>query len=149
MSPDQVHLLDWDSRGTWYGVEKFRETISGVFNFDFAFIDGPNNTYGKSRGIRDNDVALVEIRRCIHEADVVIIDDVHRRHLLDTVDAMIGEPAQYDKWFYDYRVISSHLNTLCICVKKASQTGAELRKIQSILDMPFYVALNRDDCPED
>ena len=82
--PDNlVHLLDWDSSGNWYKIEQFRETIGDEANFDFALIDGPNQSDGKSRGIRDNGPALVEIRRSIYEADIVIVDDVHRRHILD------------------------------------------------------------------
>ena len=148
--PDNlVHLLDWDSSGNWYKIEQFRETIGDEANFDFALIDGPNQSDGKSRGIRDNGAALVEIRRSIYEADIVIVDDVHRRHILDSVDAMLGDPNHYEKWFYDYSVVTTHSNTLCICVKKASRISAELVKIQSILDLPLYATLERANCPED
>jgi predicted O-methyltransferase YrrM len=149
VSEDSVRLLDWDSRMIWYNVEQFRDTIGEVGSFDFAFIDGPNYTGGQSRGIRDNETALAEIRRCIHEAEIVIVDDVHRIHILDSVDAMLGEPNQYEKWFYDYRVVRPYLNTLCICIKKASRTSAELGRIQSILDMPLYVGLKGENCPEE
>ena len=135
--------------GTWYDIEQFRATICEDGSFDFAFIDGPNHGDGTSRGIRDNEGALGEIRRCIYEADVVIVDDVHRRHILDLMDAMLRDPDQYEKWFYDYSVTASHLNTLCICVRKVSRISAELGKIQSILDMPLYATLKRIDCPED
>ena len=59
------------------------------------------------------------------------------------------EPNLYEKWFYDYRVNSRNLNTLCICVKKGSRTNAELAEIQSILDIPLYGSLKREDCPEE
>jgi hypothetical protein len=149
VSDDPVHLLDWNSRGTWYDIEQFRATIREAGSFDFAFIDGPNYGDGNSRGIRDCELALGEIRRCIYEADVVIVDDVHRRHIFDSVDAMLADPDQYEKWFYNYSVIAPHLNTLCICVRKASLMSAELGKIKSILDLPLYATLKRVNCPED
>ena len=58
MSDDPVHLLNWDSRGIWYDIEQFRATIGEDGSFDFAFIDGPNDSDGKSRGIRDSEAAL-------------------------------------------------------------------------------------------
>jgi hypothetical protein len=150
VSEESVHLLDWDPRTTWYDVEQFRDTICEVGCFDFAFIDGPNYIDGRSGGIRDNKAALLEIRRCIDGAEVVIVDDVHRLHILDSVDAMLGEPNQYEKWFYDYPVvINRYMNTLCICVKKASRTSAELAEIQSLLDISLDATLNREDCPEE
>ena len=62
---------------------------------------------------------------------------------------MLGDPNHYEKWFYDYSVVTTHSNTLCICVKKASRISAELVKIQSILDLPLYATLERANCPED
>ena len=79
----------------------------------------------------------------------MIVDDVHRRHILDSVDTMLGDSDRYEKWFYNYSVIAPYLNTLCICVRKASRISAELGKIQSILDLPLYATLERADCPED
>ena len=149
VSEDSVHLVDWDSSKTWYNVELFHETIRDVGNFDFAFIDGPNSTEGNSRGIRNNEVALAEIRRCIREAEVVIVDDVHRIHIFDTVDAMLGEPDQYEKWFYNYWEKPHYMNTLCICIKKTSRTSAEFRGIQSILETPLYLGFKREECPEE
>jgi predicted O-methyltransferase YrrM len=148
VSDASVHLLGWDSRETWYDLEQFHATIRKDGSFDFAFIDGPG-VGSDTRGIRDSKVALEETRRCIYEADVVIVDDVHRRHILDSMDAMLGEPSQYEKWFYDYSVIDAYLNTLCICVRKVSPVNAELREIQSILDMPLYATFKSADCPED
>ena len=149
VSDSPVRLLEWDPTATWYKIEQFRKTVGDEGSFDFAFIDGPNERNGKSRGIRDNALALAEIRRCIYDADIVIVDDVHRRHILDSVDAMLGDPDKYEKSFYDYSVIASHSNTLCICVRKASRISVELAKIQSILDLPLYATLERADCPED
>ena len=81
VSEEVVHLVDWDSGKTWYDVEQFRATIRELGNFDFAFIDGPNDSDGSSGGIRNSNVALSEIQRCIGEAEVVIVDDVHRLHV--------------------------------------------------------------------
>jgi hypothetical protein len=149
VSEESIRLLDWNSRTTWYDVEQFRDTIREVGSFDFALIDGPGYSNGQTRGIRDNDAALAEIRRCLPESEVVIVDDVHRLHILDTVDAMLGEPNRYEKWFYDYPVIKDYLNTLCICVKKASQSSAELGKIRSLVDVPLYMTFKRENCSEE
>jgi hypothetical protein len=81
---------------------------------------------------------LEKFGAAFYEAEVVIVDDVHRRHILDSVEAMLSEPNQYERWFYDYSVIKSHLNTLCICVRKMSRISTELKEIQSILDIRLY-----------
>jgi predicted O-methyltransferase YrrM len=148
-SEDSVHLVDWDASRTWYNLEQFRETIRDAGNFDFALIDGPNEDDGKSHGIRNSEAALVEIRRCIHGAEIMIVDDVHRAHIMASVDPMLSEPNQYEKWFYNYRAIPRHMNTLCICVKKSAQISSELSKIRDLLDMPIYGGFKREDCPEE
>jgi hypothetical protein len=148
VSDSSVHRLDWDSQRSWYDIEQFRAAAGDEAKFDFALIDGPNSADGNSRGIRDNEVGLKAIQRCIYRAEVVIVDDVHRRHILDSVDAMLGDPAQYEKWYYDYRVIEPYSNTLCICVKK-SRIGADLATIRSMLDVPLYDNFDRAHCPED
>src|ERR1700719_1385838 len=101
--PDNpVRLLDWEPGGTWYDVAQFRAAVCTEGGFDFVFIDGPNHWEGNSRGIRDSDLGMREIRSCAQNADIVVVDDVHRRHIFDTVDRILTEPDQYDKWVYDY-----------------------------------------------
>jgi hypothetical protein len=55
--------------------------------FDFVLIDAPNRLKkGNSKGMRDAKIAMEELRRCAGEADVIMIDDVHRRHVFDTIE---------------------------------------------------------------
>ena len=117
--------------------------------FDFVMIDGPNDEWGRSKGIRDNEVAIEEISTFTREADVVIIDDVHRRHILDTVDRSLVHADQYDKWFFDYSVVTSHANSLCISTRKSSLASLAMPKIQEMLGIPLYPIFQREDCPED
>ena len=63
-----------------------RDTIHEVGTFDFASSNSPNYSDGKSRGIRDNDAALVGSALYSAELRILIVDDVHRLHVLESVD---------------------------------------------------------------
>jgi len=148
MADDPIHFVNWDAE-TWYSIEEFRSIVQDAGGFDFAFIDGPNRNDGSSDGIRDSEVALREILNCTRGADVVVIDDVHRRHILSSVDRMLVDPSLYEKLYYDYVVKQEYPNTICICVKKLSRAHAHLGRIQEMMDMRFYTTLNPESCPED
>jgi len=149
MSDAPVRLVKWQSENTWYDIEQFRATVHDAETFDFAFIDGPNDNSGKSRGIRDNELALREILRCISGADIVVVDDVHRRHILDSIDRMLIDPKWYDKFFYDYSVQSAYPNTICICIKKSSPVRPEIGRIQEMLGMHLSDRFDEETCPEE
>jgi predicted O-methyltransferase YrrM len=149
LSDAPIHLIKWQSGGLWYDVEQFRSIVKNEGSFDFAFIDGPNNETGVSVGIRDSEVALREIVSCTLDADIVVVDDVHRRHILDTIDRMLTDAGQYSKYFYDYSILPTHKNTICVCVRKSSRACAELTRIQEMLNMRFYDAFDRNVCSED
>ena len=148
LSDEPVHLSDRDHESGWYQLQQFRAVTRHEDAFDFIFIDGPNEAEGNSSGIRDNSIGLSEIRACSPNADVVLIDDVHRRHIFGSIDEMLYDPKQYDKWFYDYQ-LSKTLNSLCICIKKESQASRQLPEIQKIIGINLYTGFNRESCRED
>jgi predicted metallo-beta-lactamase superfamily hydrolase len=93
--------------------------------FDFVLIDAPNRLKkGNSKGMRDAKIAMEELRRCAGEADVIMIDDVHRRHVFDTIEQVMASPEQYEKSFYDYVVQKGFSNSLFIGTKKSSAAAA-------------------------
>jgi hypothetical protein len=143
-----IHLVGWASDGGWYDLEEFRPVVGTAGGFDFAFIDGPNREDGGSARIRDSETALRETRSLIAEADVVVVDDVHRRHILVSLDMMLGEPGRYDKFYYDYSIGRAHPNTLCLCLRKGSAARAALDSIRQALDLPLYELMDANACPE-
>jgi predicted O-methyltransferase YrrM len=149
LAVDPIHLLKLDPAVAWYDVEQFRSLARAQGAFDFVMVDGPNEVAGKSQGIRDGETAAREILGCCANADVVIVDDVHRRHILDSVDRMLSDPGQYEKWFYDYVVGEYYPNSLCLCVKKDSPASREMPGIRYLLGLRLYATLRREDCPED
>jgi predicted O-methyltransferase YrrM len=148
LSESPVHLVDWAPDGAWYDLEQFRSIVGAIGGFDFAFIDGPNREDGGSVGIRDTETALSEIRATIADAEVVVVDDVHRRHILASLDSMLEDAARYEKFFYDYSIGKAHPNTLCICVRKVSTARAAVEPIREALDLRLYEALDLRACPE-
>jgi predicted O-methyltransferase YrrM len=143
-----IHLVDWTQDGAWYDLAQFRSIVGAVGGFDFAFIDGPNREDGSSTGIRDSATALREIRDAIADADIVIVDDVHRRHILESHEAMLTDAARYEKFFYDYSIGKAHPNTLCLCLRKGCSARAALESIREALDLRLYGAMDPRACSE-
>jgi predicted O-methyltransferase YrrM len=144
-----VHLLKLDLGTGWYDCEEFRRLTRKESNFDFVLVDGPNDPNGQSQNMRDSESAVQEIPACTANADIVLVDDVHRKHVLDTVDRMLVDPTRYEKWFYDYVVHHKFANSLCICARQGSTASAEIQKIQNLLQMPLYRTFDRQRCSED
>jgi len=145
--PESVRLIAIDPATNWYELAPFREaTQSG---FDFVLVDGPNRTNGDSIGMRDAPLALEEIRRLTGEADVVIVDDVHRRHVLRTIEPMLVDPAQYEKHFLNYVVNRIYPNALCVCTRKGSRASAAIGRIAQALSIALYPMRRESDCTQD
>ena len=143
-----VHLIGWSRDGTWYDLDEFRSILGAVGGFDFAFIDAPNRDDGGSDGMRDSETALREVRGLIPDAEVVIVDDVHRRHVLVSIDRMLIDPGNYEKFFFDYSIGKAHPNTLCVCLRKASAARLALDRIRQALDLRLYETMTPGACPE-
>ena len=78
--------------------------------------------------MRDAKIAMEELRRCAGEADVIMIDDVHRRHVFDTIEQVMASPEQYEKSFYDYVVQKGFSNSLFIGTKKSSAAKGVIKE---------------------
>lgn len=144
---DSVRLVPIDPATNWYALAPFRQaTQSG---FDFVLVDGPNRVNGDSQGMRDTPIALDEIRRLTGEADIVIVDDVHRRHVLRTIDPMLIDPAQYEKHFLNYIVNRLYTNALCVCTRKGSRASAGIGRIAQMLNVTLYPTRTESDCLQD
>jgi hypothetical protein len=61
----------------------------------------------------------------------MIVDDIHRKHVLDTVDKMLSEPDDFEKYYYKYKVVPDRTNWLCICVRKSSGIPAAVPDIEN------------------
>jgi hypothetical protein len=150
IKPDDnpVILLKTDAATGWYDLEQFRSATGNGAVFDFVLIDGPNDASGDSRGMRDSKVAIAELSACSMGADVIIIDDVHRRHVFESMNQIV-DVEQYDTWFYDYSSQLSHSNSLCISTRKSSAANRNMRDIEKVLGIPLYRAFHSERCAED
>ena len=141
-----VHLIGPNKAGTWYDVEAFRKFVNTGTPFDFIFVDAPNNARGRSNGIRNSPEGLREIKDCARDCAVMIVDDIHRRHLFESMDEMLS--ADYEKYYYDYRVLPDFLNSLCICIRKSSGIAAFMGDIDRIVGANLYRNFDSAKCPQ-
>jgi hypothetical protein len=149
MDVNPIHLLTMDKAVGWYDVEQLRSLAQSRGPFDFVMIDGPNEASGNSRGIRDSETALNEIIKWCGNSDVMMVDDVHRRHIFDSINRLLVNRDQYEKWFYDYAVDNAYSNSLCLCVKKGSPASKEIPGVVQMLGLRLYTTLQREDCSQD
>lgn len=133
--------------GSWYDLDEFRVATRNPGRFDFAFIDGPNEKRffpddaavarcfrpedGNPFGHRDDPGGLAAIKSVTQDCDVMIVDDVHKRHVFATVDRMLSEPGAFEKYYLLYHPYPTTTNTLCICLKRNTSL---IERLPAILD---------------
>jgi hypothetical protein len=147
LAKDPVNLVPVDPITGWHDVEAFRKAIAPLDHFDFAFIDGPNDALGNSLGMRDTQTAIQELRPRIGQADVLIIDDMQRRHVFDTL-AKLVDLNEYDTCYYDYEVHAAHPNSLSISVRKSSTASLGMREVERLFGPKLYRDFNGAHCPQ-
>ena len=144
-----LQLIPVDRSTGWYDLERFR-SATATGNFDFLFVDGPTEFLGSSsRGIRNSQNGVSELQACGRNAEVIIVDDVHRRHILDTLDRILVDPAQYDKWFYHYPPGEVSKATLCIMLRRGSNASRALAAIESLTGITLHPTFDPESCSED
>jgi hypothetical protein len=137
--------------GSWYDIEGFRAATRDPGRFDFALIDGPNERLffaseaevarwfrpedGNPFGHRDDPGGLAAIRSVTGGCDVMIVDDVHKEHVLRTVDRMLADPHAYEKHYFAYHPNPTRTNELCICLKRGTPLARRLPAIRDFLGL--------------
>jgi predicted O-methyltransferase YrrM len=150
LPPDCVKLVRLDAEVGWYELEGARSVYQTSGDFDFLFIDGPNNHRGNSKGIRDSKIGLSELRTCAQHAAIIIVDDVHRRHVLQTLDKVVIDPHAFNKFYYDYLPNPDRApNSLCIMVKRGSTASQQLPVVAEHLAVRLYPEYDIRKCRED
>jgi hypothetical protein len=153
-----VPLVD---NGSWYDMDRFRQAVGEPGRFDFALIDAPNEKRffaneeqvakffrpedGNPFGHRDDPAGLAAIRSVAGSCEVMMVDDVHKTHVFDTVDRMLDRPGSYERHYFTYKPHPSTTNGLCICLKQDSAVAQKLPTMASILG----VTLTRNYRPAD
>jgi len=143
---DSVNYVGMDSNFGWYCIDEFRKRVTG--HFDCILIDAPNNNLGDSMGMRDSEIGISEVKKICQKSDLIIIDDVHRRHIFDSLERILLTPDEYETYFYDYRVQAQFLNTLSISVKKFSKAAKSMPTILNFLELNLSKNRKREFCPE-
>ena len=143
-----VRLIELDSKTGWYRLDRFRSHVQAAAAFDCVLIDAPNDENGDSKGMRDSPVAITELSACCRHADLVIIDDVHRRHVYEMVQPPLSDAAAYEIYYFDYHVLRTHPNWLCFCVRSHSPAAKAIAAIQRFLRMKLDTDRSAELCPE-
>jgi predicted O-methyltransferase YrrM len=144
----QVHLIRFGESGRWYDIEQFKKLTDTPVPFDFVFVDAPNTGKGKSIGYRDFPEGLTEIKARARQCQTMIVDDIHRNHVFETIDKMLSAPDDYEKYYYDYPVLPKYPNSLCICVHKSSSGAMSMGDIQKAVGMKLYRDFTSASCKE-
>ena len=144
----QVQLVAIDANSGWYQAQQFDAAVDGLPAVDLLFVDAPNDRSGCSYGMRDSPVGLQRIKALAASTDLLIIDDTHRRHVLDTVDQLLSEPGQFNKFFYRYAVVPNYPNSLCLCARKGSKAEQAVTAAARLLNLHFANEYDRENCPE-
>jgi len=135
------------ANASWYDPEGFRAATNDPGRFDFALIDGPNEKRfftgekeiaklfrpqdGNPFGHRDDPAGIAAIKSVTSRCEVMLVDDVHKEHILKTVDQMLTDPGSYEKYHFTYHPHPTTTNRLCICIRRDAPV---MRKLPAILD---------------
>src|SRR5262249_1607076 len=98
---------------------------------------------GNPFGRRDDPAGLAAIRWVTSGCEVMMVDDVHKAHVFETVDQMLSEPASYEKHYFVYKPHPSTTNGLCICLEQSAPIAEGLAAILA----PLGLDLARDYQP--
>jgi len=136
---------------SWYELDGFRQATRDPGRFDFVLVDAPNEKRffaseeqiaeffrpedGNPFGRRDDPAGLAAIRWVTSGCEVMMVDDVHKSHVFETVDQMLSEPASYEKHYFLYKPHPSTTNGLCICLKQSSPVAERLPAILELLGL--------------
>lgn len=137
--------------GSWYNLEAFKAATGNPGHFDFAFIDGPNEKRffsseaevakrfrpedGNPFGHRDDPSGLMAIKSVTRDCSVMMVDDVHKAQVLETVDQMLAEPRDYRKYYFVYKPTPTVTNALCLCVMRSAPFIGRLPAILDLLEV--------------
>lgn len=142
-----VRFIAKTGEAGWYDAAAFDALIPPDVRFDFAYIDAPNDSQGNSRGARDCEIAVTKIRTVVDGAKVIVIDDVHRRHVFDSIDKQLAHPENYVRYYFDYPV-KPVVNSLCLCVRKDVGIETLVDTLVKQFGIGLYQDFNADRCVE-
>lgn len=107
---------------------------------DFVFIDGPVRR-GSTQAQMD------WLRGVVRSAQMIVIDDVHRRHLFRQIEPLAEASGCRNRWFHRYRVNSKFEN--CLCILCNDQVQPVIDDAIRYIGVPIADSYVEDDCPED
>jgi hypothetical protein len=132
----------------WYVSSQFRAAIKRIIPVECILIDAPNDDNGNSTGMRDTWCAIDELRAVCSEAELILVDDVHRQHVFSTVEQMLWSIQDYDFYYFEYRVVPAHMNALCICARRGGKAALAIPQIEKTLDLALARNWSIEKCPE-
>jgi hypothetical protein len=140
--------IELDSNTGWYVLDRFHAAIRPVLPVDCVLVDAPNDANGNSTGMRDGPGAISTLKAVCDAAELILIDDVHRKHVFSTIAPTLSTIGDYDLYYFEYSVLSSHQNSLCICARKRSKACLAIRSIEAALGLSLKREWTAAQCPE-
>ena len=140
--------IELDRTTGWYVLDQFHAAISQLIPVECILIDAPNDATGNSNGLRDTSIAIGRLKSVCSAADLIFIDDVHRRHVFATIEPMLSSIEDYDLYFFGYRVIPAHMNSICICARRGGAAASAIPQIERTLGLAMARDWREQQCPE-
>lgn len=145
---DNVCLVPINPATRWYNAPEFLSAIRHMQNVEVMLVDAPNEVGGSSRGWRNSKPGVEALREIARTCNLIIIDDVHRRHVFETIDSVI-DPDTFNRYFYEYRVNPDTMNALVMCARKNSSFVKAIESSAKFLGIPLFLDYQIESCPED
>jgi hypothetical protein len=148
LPPNCVRLVPIDQASKWYDASNFLDAVKPMQHIDMMLVDAPNEVDGASIGWRNSKPGIEILREIARTCDLVIIDDVHRKHVFETIDDVLEDPDAFTRYFYEYRVNDATMNALVLCARKQSRFAHAVESSANFLGIPLDSEYRIERCPE-
>jgi hypothetical protein len=140
--------VELDRATGWYRLDQFHAAIKQALPVDCMLIDAPNDARGDSTGMRDTPIAIGELKSLCRDSELVLIDDVHRRHVFTTIEPTLSSLLDFDLYYFEYRVLPAYMNCICLCARRGSRAASAIPLIERTLDFTLVRNWGTQQCPE-
>lgn len=105
----------------------------------FVLIDGP-----VARGSTESQMTW--LKEAVETADLVILDDIHRRHIFQQIEPIFKAMNAVDRILIDYPAAGEHPNALCVMY--SAQARAAVEAALACMDLEGLREYQETDCYE-
>jgi predicted O-methyltransferase YrrM len=121
----------------FYSVSQLKALVDSP---DFLFIDGP-----VQRGSTKSQMEW--LTATAKTAEIIILDDVHRRHIFRQIEPLATASDCGSRWFHEYTVADDFSN--CLCILANSRFSKTIEEAVGFLDFPLSQNYTENSCPQE